>query len=91
MVISKIWKCVESTNGVIQVGVEHRKQGILGRKVSIGAYLRVWKHGMHCKNENRFGNFFYLPYRGAPNDREVHRGIMFNDMGAMYSLHVFLL
>jgi hypothetical protein len=43
VVISKIWKCVESTNGVIQVGVEHRKQGVFGRNVSIDVFLRVWK------------------------------------------------
>jgi hypothetical protein len=65
VVISKIWKCVESTNGAIQVGVAHRKQGILGRKVSTGACLRVWKYGMHCNNENQFGIFFYLPYCGV--------------------------
>jgi hypothetical protein len=49
---------VESTNGAIQVDVEHQKQGVLGRKVSTSACLRVWKHGMHCNNENWFGNFF---------------------------------
>jgi hypothetical protein len=70
---------VESTNGAIQVGVEHWKQGVLGRTVSIGAFLRVWKHGMHCNNENRFGNFFYLPYHGVSNDSEMHWCIMFND------------
>jgi hypothetical protein len=63
---------VESTNGAIQVGVEHQKQGVLGRKVSIGDFLRVWKHGMHCNNENWFGNFFYLPYHSAPDNSEVH-------------------
>jgi hypothetical protein len=56
---------VESTNGAIQVGVEHRKRGVLGRKVSIDACLRDWKHEMHCNNENWFGNLFYLPYCGA--------------------------
>jgi hypothetical protein len=29
------------------------KQGVLGRKVSIDACLRVWKHGMHCNNEKK--------------------------------------
>jgi hypothetical protein len=82
---------VESTNGAIQVGVEHQKQGVLGRKVSIGACLRVWKHGMHCNNENWFGIFFYLPYHGAPDDSEVHRCIMFNDTGVIYSVHVFFI
>jgi hypothetical protein len=32
--------------------------GHLGRRVSIGACLRVWKHRMKCNNENWFGNFF---------------------------------
>jgi hypothetical protein len=66
MVISKIWKWGESTNGVIQVSVEHRKEGFLGRKMSIGACLIFWKHEMHCKYENWSGNFLYLPYRNAP-------------------------
>jgi hypothetical protein len=91
MVISKIWKCVESTNGAIQVGVEHQKHGVFGRRVSIDACLRVWKHEMHCNNENQFGIFFYLPYRGAPDDREVHWCIMFNDTGALYSVHVIFI
>jgi hypothetical protein len=34
------------------------EKGHLRKKVSIDAFLRVWKHGMHCNNENRFGNFF---------------------------------
>jgi hypothetical protein len=41
VVISKIWKWGESTNGVIQVSVEHRKEGFLGRKVSIGACFDI--------------------------------------------------
>jgi len=39
---------------------------------------------MHCKNENRFGYFFYLPYCSALDDNEVHRCIIFNDIVAMY-------
>ena len=57
-----------STNGTIQVIVEHRKLGVFGRRVRIGAFLRVLKHGMHYNNENWFGNFFYLPYCGALDD-----------------------
>jgi hypothetical protein len=82
---------VESTNGAIQVGVEHQKQGILGRKVSIDACLRVWKHGMHCNNENQFGNFFFIyptsvhfRHLGAPR-RNIQRH------GVIYSVHIILL
>jgi hypothetical protein len=50
-----------STNGDILVGVQHRKHGVLGRKVSIGACLSVWKHRMNCNHENWFDNFIYLP------------------------------
>jgi hypothetical protein len=32
--------------------VEHRKYGVFGRTMSIDAFLRVWKHKMHCNNEN---------------------------------------
>jgi hypothetical protein len=68
------------------------KQGILGRTVSIGACLRVWKHGMHCNNENWLGNyFFYLPYRGAPDNSEAHQCVMFNGTGVIYSMHVFFI
>jgi hypothetical protein len=49
---------MESTNGAIKVGVEHRKQGVLGIKLSISSFLRVRKHKMHYNNENRFGIFF---------------------------------
>jgi hypothetical protein len=31
---------VESSSGAIQVGVEHQKHGVLGRKVSTGDFLR---------------------------------------------------
>jgi hypothetical protein len=61
VVIPQIWKCVESINGDIQVGVEQGKQGVLGRKMSIDVGLRVWKHMMHCNNENWFGIFFFFP------------------------------
>jgi hypothetical protein len=48
---------------------------VFGRRVSISACLRVWKHMMHCNNENQFGNFFYLPYHGAPDDKMMHTGV----------------
>jgi hypothetical protein len=65
MVISKLWKSVESTNGAIQIDVENLKQ-VLERKVSIGAFLRVWKHVMHCNNLKLVWYFFYnLSYRGC--------------------------
>jgi hypothetical protein len=77
---------VESTIGVIQVGVENEKQGVFGRMVRIGVSLRFWKHGIHCDNENSFGFFLYLPYHGAPNDNEVHRCVMFNGTGVLFSM-----
>jgi hypothetical protein len=46
---------------------------------------------MHCNNENMFGNFFYLPYCGVHADSEVHECVMFNDIGAIYSVCVLLL
>jgi hypothetical protein len=72
--------------------VDHQKQGVLGRKVSIDACLRVWKHGMHCNNGNWFGIFsFYLPYCGETDDNEVHRCVMFNDTSVIYSMHVLFI
>jgi hypothetical protein len=52
---------VESTNGSIQIVVENLKHGVFGRRVSTSACLRVWKHMIHCNNENQFGNFFIYP------------------------------
>jgi len=89
MVISKIWKCVESANGAIRVGVEHQKQGALGMKLSIDDFLRVWKHGMKCNNENQFG--IYLAYHGVPNDSEAHQCLMFKNIGVIYSVYAFLI
>jgi hypothetical protein len=60
---------VVSTNGAIQVGVEHQKHGILGRNVTTSDFLIFWKHRMHCNNENKFGKKYCLPYCGAPDDR----------------------
>jgi hypothetical protein len=77
---------VESTIGVIQVGVKNQKQGVFGRMVRTSACLRFWKHGIHCNNENWFGFFLYLPYRSAPDDSEVHQCVMFNDIGVLYSM-----
>jgi hypothetical protein len=35
--------------------------------------------------------FFYLPYRGAPDDSEVHWCVMFNDTGVLYSVLVIFI
>jgi hypothetical protein len=67
------------------------EKGVLGRKVSIDACLRVWKHEMHCNNENWFGIFFYLPYFGVPFGHLGAPGIIFNDTGVIYSVHIILL
>jgi hypothetical protein len=43
--------------GAIKKTIDHYKWDNLGRRASIDACLRVWKHKMRCNNENRFGNF----------------------------------
>jgi hypothetical protein len=35
--------------------------------------------------------FFYLPYHSAPNDIDAHQCVMFNDIGALYSMRVILI
>jgi hypothetical protein len=52
------------------------------------AFLRVSKHGMQCNNENRFGTFFYLSYRGAFDYNEAHLCVMFNNTGVLYLVRV---
>jgi hypothetical protein len=51
--------CGISTSGAIQILEKHRKHGVRENRVSIGAFLRDWKHWMKCHNENQFGNFFF--------------------------------
>jgi hypothetical protein len=46
---------------------------------------------MHCNNENWFGIFFYLPYRGVPFDSEAHRVYRSTTLSVIYSVHVILL
>jgi hypothetical protein len=74
---------VESTNGAIQLVEETQKHGIYERRVSTTAFLRVWNKKMRCHNENRSGNFFYLPYCGAPDDSYMHQVVIFNNISVL--------
>jgi len=81
---------MESTNGAIKVNVEHCKWGGLGRRVSNGAFLSVWRHKIKCNNENLFDKK-KLPYLGVPDERDTHQGIMFTSIKAVYLVLVFFI
>jgi hypothetical protein len=73
---------VESTNGAIQVVVEHWKIGHLWKEGEHWCLLESLEARMHCNNENWFGIFFFIyPTTVCLMTRDVHRCVMFNDIG----------
>jgi hypothetical protein len=75
----KMEMCGISTGGAIQITEKHQKQGVHENRVSIGAFLRDWKHWMRCHNENWSGNLFLFTHTVVRHQTLcMHRYVRFN-------------